>query len=87
MMKVYDNGTYRELTPEEIAEMQQNIPSIPYEQRVVDRIRTVYSLDEELALQRKATMAMLNGEQAPEEFKEYNTFVEQIKSEEKWRLV
>ena len=75
-MRIYDDGIYRDLTPEEIAEMQKDIPSIPYEQRVVDRIRTVYSVDDELAILRQR-------DTKPEEFAEYNAFVERIKAEER----
>lgn len=73
-MKIYDNGIYRDMTPEEIAKMQP--PSIPYEQRVVNRIREVYSIDDELAILRQR-------DTKPEEFEQYNNFVEQIKEEER----
>lgn len=75
-MRICDNGIYKDLTPEEIAEIQKDIPSIPYEQRVVDRIRTVYSVDDELAILRQR-------DTKPEEFAEYNAFVERIKAEER----
>ena len=77
-MKKYIDGKYIEMTAEEIAEMQT--PSIPYEQRVVDRIRAVYSIDDELAILRQR-------DTKPEEFAEYNAFVEKVKTEEKWKLV
>ena len=67
-MRICDNGIYRDLTPEEIAEMQKDIPSIPNEQRVVDRIREVYSVNDELAILRQR-------DTKPEEFAEYNAFV------------
>ena len=81
-MKRYENGVYVEMTAEEIVEYEKNreIITIPYEQRVVDRIREVYSIDDELAILRQR-------DSKPEKFEEYNTFVEQIKSEEKWKLV
>lgn len=75
-MRIYDNGIYRDLTPEETAEMQKDIPSIPYEQRVVDRIREFYSVDDELAILRQR-------DTKPEEFAEYDAFVEKIKAEER----
>lgn len=53
---------------------------IPYEQRVVGRIRERYSIDDELALLRQR-------DTKPEEFAAYNSFVEKIKSEEKWKTV
>ena len=75
-MRICDNGTYRDMTAEEIAEMQKDIPSIPYEQRVVNRIREVYSIDDELAILRQR-------DSKPEEFAEYNAFVEKVKAEER----
>ena len=74
----YKNGkiTYRDMTEQEIAEISKDIPTIPYEQRVVNRIRAVYSVDDELAILRQRDMK-------PEEFAEYNAFVEQIKAEER----
>lgn len=75
-MRIYDNGIYRDMTAEEIAEMQKNTPSIPYEQRVVNRIRERYSIDDELAILRQR-------DSKPEEFNEYNAFVESIKNEER----
>ena len=71
---IYDNGIYREETPEELKGMVT--PELPYEQRVVDRIRAKYSVDDELAILRQR-------DTKPEEFSEYNAFVEQIKAEEK----
>ena len=75
-MKVLENGIYRDMTEEEIAEIQKNIPVISYEQRVVNRIRKVYSVDDELAILRQR-------DTKPEEFAEYNAFVEKIKAEER----
>lgn len=75
-MRIYDNGIYRDMTAEEIAELEKNIPSIPYEQRVVDRIREVYSVDDELAILRQR-------DTKPHEFAEYDAFVERIKAEER----
>lgn len=78
-MRIYDNGIYRDMTAEEIAEMKKDIPSIPYEQRVVNRIRAVYSVDDELAILRQR-------DSKPDEFAQYNAFVEQIKAEERAAL-
>lgn len=75
-MRIYDNGTYRDMTAEEIAEMQKNTPSIPYEQRVVARIRERYSVDDELAILRQR-------DTKPVEFAEYNAYVEKVKAEER----
>lgn len=76
-MKINDNGVIREMTEKEIAEMQNIvIPALPYEQRVVNRIREVYSVDDEIAILRQR-------DTKPQEFAEYNKFVEQIKEEER----
>ncbi len=75
-MKRYVNGQYIEMTEEEIAERQMDVFPIPYEQRVVNRIREVYSVDDELAILRQR-------DTKPEEFAAYNAFVEQIKAEER----
>jgi hypothetical protein len=74
-MRIYDNGIYRDMTEEEIAELE-NTPPVPYEERVVSRIREKYSVDDELAILRQR-------DTKPEEFAEYNAFVEQIKEEER----
>ena len=75
-MKKYINGEYVEMTEEEIAELQKDVPDIPYEERIVSRIREKYSVNDELAILRQRSTK-------PEEFEEYNAFVEQIKQEEK----
>ena len=72
-MKVYDDGIYRDATEEEIAQMQ--MPSVPYEERVVNRIHAVYSIDDEIA--------MLWKDPNDPEVIEYRAFVEQIKAEER----
>ena len=70
------NGEKIEMTEEEIAEMKNELLKIPYEQRVVDRIRQVYSVDDELAILRQR-------DTKPDEFIAYHDFVEQIKAEER----
>ena len=74
-MKVYENGIYREMTEEELSATEEVIV-LPYQQRVVSRIREKYSVDDELAILRQR-------DTKPEEFAEYNAFVEQIKAEER----
>lgn len=74
-MRVLDNGIYRDMTAEELAE-REPMPAIPYEQRVVNRIREVYSIDDELAILRQR-------DTKPEEFEQYNNFAELIKEEER----
>ena len=73
-MKQFLNGKIIDIDFEEIIE------PIPYEQRVVNRIREFYSVDDELAILRQR-------DTKPEEFAAYNSFVEKIKSEEKWKTV
>ena len=75
-MRVYEDGIYREMTEQEIAEMEANKPNIPYEQRVVARIRERYSVDDELAILRQR-------DTKSDEFAAYNDFVERIKREER----
>ena len=75
-MKISENGIVRDMTPEEEQEFNNLVEVIPYEQRVVNRIREVYQVDDELALLRQK-------DTKPEEFQQYNTFVERIKAEEK----
>ena len=70
------NGVKMPLTEEEIAEAKNELLKIPYEQRVVDRIRQVYSVDDELAILRQR-------DTKPDEFIAYHDFVEQIKAEER----
>ena len=70
------NGEKVLMTEEEIAEMKNELLNIPYEQRVVDRIRQVYSVDDELAILRQR-------DTKPDEFIAYNDFVESIKAEER----
>lgn len=69
------NGVYMDMTEEE----SQNIELIPqpeYKERIVSRIRAVYSIDDEIAILRQR-------DTKPEEFAAYNAFVEQIKAEER----
>lgn len=74
-MKKCIDGIEIELTAEEIAKLKE-VPPIPYEERVVSRIREVYSVDDELAILRQR-------DTKPEEFREYNRVVEAIKVEER----
>lgn len=67
--------TQRELTPEEIAQMQEiEEVEIPYEQRAVSLIREKYSIDDELAVSRQR-------ESKPDEWNEYFDYCEWCKSE------
>ena len=69
-MKQFLNGKVIDIDIENI------VDPITYEQRVVDRIREVYSIDDEFAILRQR-------DTKPEEFAEYNAFVERIKAEER----
>ena len=75
-MRVYEDGIYRDMTEQEFAEMEMNKQIIPYEKRVVARIREKYSVDDELAFLRQR-------DTKPDEFAVYNDFVEGIKAEER----
>lgn len=72
---IYDNGIYREETESEKNHPMEE-PVVPYELRVVYRVREKYTVDDELAILRQR-------DTKPEEFAEYNSFVEAVKAEEK----
>lgn len=57
-------------------DIEQALIVIPYKDRIVARIREVYTIDDEIAILRQR-------DTKPEEFEQYNAFVEQIKAEEK----
>ena len=79
-MRICENGVYRDMTAEEIAELNSFVVKpmqcIPYEERVVNRIREVYSVDDEIALLRQRVLKA-------DEFEQYYNFVEKIKEEER----
>ena len=75
-MKKYVDGQYIEMTQEEIEALKNDVPPVPYKDRVIDRIRAKYSVDDELAILRQKDTKF-------EEWIEYNTFVENVKLEEK----
>lgn len=75
-MKIYKDGVVRDMTPEEISFFTQEQEPLPYKERVVARIRQVYSLDDEIAILRQR-------DTKPEEFCQYNLLIEKIKKEEK----
>lgn len=72
----HPNGIVVDLTGEDMEIMHRFIPIVPYEQRVANRVREKYSINDELAILRQR-------DTKPEEFEEYNSFVERIKAEEK----
>ncbi|MBQ2614733.1 MAG: hypothetical protein IJB80_05350 [Clostridia bacterium] len=69
------NGVYVDLTEEDLVEVE-SLPTVPYKERIINRIRAVYSVDDELAILRQR-------DTKPEEFAEYHAFVERIKAEER----
>ena len=71
-MKVFQNGKYRDMTPEEIAEFEAMQVKPDYKESIVSAIRERYSVDDELAILRQR-------DSKPEEFQEYFDFVESIK--------
>ena len=75
-MKITENGVVRDMTPEEEEYFTQAQESLPYKDRVIARVRQRYSVDDEIAIIRQR-------DTKPLEFEEYNSFVEQVKSEEK----
>ncbi len=74
-MKVLENGVYRDMSAEELARVEA-IPKPSFRERVIARVREVYSVDDELAILRQR-------DTKPEEFAEYNAAVEKIKAEER----
>ncbi len=72
-MKVLENGVYREMTPDEITEVQLLDEPLSRKEAIVSAIREKYSLDDEIAILRQR-------DTKPEEFREYFDFVEEIKS-------
>lgn len=80
MSKIYDNGIYREMTAEEIAqhlaEQKKYLQSLNYGELVESYIREKYSLSAELSILRQR-------DTKPEEFAEYNIYAEECKAKAK----
>lgn len=80
-MKVYRNGQYIELTPEEIALIQEEAErsereywlSIPYNEAVNSKIRERYTESQEFAILRQK-------DEKPEEYTEYYAYCEECKA-------
>ena len=72
-MKVLENGIYREMTREEIADIELHIETPTRKEAIISAIREKYSVDDEIAILRQR-------DTKPEEFEEYFNFVEEIKS-------
>lgn len=63
-------------TEEQLAEMQEQAKAYQYENMIVAKIRQRYSVNQELAILRQR-------DTKPDEFAEYNEYVEQCKAEAK----
>lgn len=80
-MRIYENGIYRDLTPEEIAEMEaqaleqerQYWQSISYDEAVDAEIRKRYSVSQEFSILRQK-------DEKPVEYAEYYVYCEQCKA-------
>lgn len=80
-MRIYDNGIYRDMTPDEIEQHQaqaeqaerERWASIPYEEAVNAEIRKRYSESQEFAILRQR-------DEKPEEYAEYYAFCEDCKA-------
>lgn len=67
------NAKTKEVTEREVPDViEEFIPEIPYEQKIVDLIRQKYTIDEEIAINRQR-------DTKPEEFQEYFDYCEQCK--------
>lgn len=60
-----------------VVEVEDEVIEMSFKDRVISRIREFYSVDDEIAIIRQK-------DSKPEEFAEYNAFVEQIKEEERY---
>ena len=80
-MRTFDGEVYRDMTPEEIAEMNAGAEqfereywaSIPYDEAVNAEIRKRYSESQEFAILRQK-------EEKPEEYAEYFAYCEECKA-------
>lgn len=83
MSKIYENGIYRDMTAEEIAQQQaeerKQYQSMDYGELVENLIRRKYSLSAELAILRQR-------DSKPVEFAVYDAYAEQCKEEAKEML-
>ena len=72
-MRINDNGIYRDMTPEEIEEIQKQIQPINYNDAVDNEIRKRYSVSQEFAILRQK-------DEKPEEYAEYYAYCEECKA-------
>lgn len=79
-MRIFDGKEYRDLTPEELAEMEKQKQqteheywaNISYDEAVENEIAKKYTIKQELAIQRQQI-------KKPEEFAIYDAYCEQCK--------
>jgi hypothetical protein len=80
-MRIYENGIYRDLTPEEVAVNQAQAEAaeheywlnIPYDEAVNAKIRERYSESQEFAILRQK-------DEKPQEYAEYYAYCEECKA-------
>ena len=78
---IYENGKYREMTHEEIAEQEKAVEqaekeywqSVPYDEAVDAEIRKRYSVSQEFAILRQK-------DEKPEEYDAYYAYCEECKA-------
>jgi hypothetical protein len=86
-MRIYENGTYRDMTPAEIAEMEaqaaeqerQYWQTTSYDEAVDAEIRKRYGISQEFAILRQK-------DEKPEEYAEYFAYCEECKNHVKVRM-
>lgn len=80
-MRIFDGKKYREMTPEEIADLdamavdaeREYWQSIPYDEAVNGKIRERYTVSQEFAILRQR-------DEKPEEYAAYYAYCEQCKA-------
>ena len=86
-MRIFDGKTYRDMTPEEIANSEKHIEelekhhwqTVDYSTAVENEISKKYTIGQELAIQRQK-------DEKPEEYAEYFTYCEQCKARVKEQM-
>lgn len=76
LMKEQSQGKELKVIDGKVVAVEPEPQPIDYEQLVVSKIREKYTIDQELAILRQRDVK-------PTEFEEYNTYVEQCKTEAK----
>ena len=76
MAKVNENGIVREMTTEEIAQINSEKPVLTYDELVDAEIRKRYSVSQEFAILRQKN-------EKPEDYAEYYAYCEECKAKVK----